>query len=334
MTRVGRARRRTLLAAAALLAFAGTGAAPVRSADAGGTGWWWRTQTGVGAPLPSPPVVPPGGLMVSGAPDGANAVAALRWSLDADETSPILTLRVAHDTGGAEAIIGACPAGSAWVPAEAGRWDTAPTAACDLGSVNGVRAADGGSWTFALGALVVGGVVDVVLVPGKVSGRPARADGSSFQLAFHPPDPSALVTESVPEGEEAPDAGFTYSDLGSTTDYSAYLPDASVSAPSSPFAASLTPEQQVVTPSAPLNQRVAAARLPAPKEAGGNFLGFLVALGVLAAPARASRATPPPIRRLGPLSNRPLPAVAGVEAEVAGLGRFARPRVGAAPKLH
>src|SRR5439155_3063775 len=183
---------RVLLAAAALVLL-NPGA--VHAADLRAAGWWWQAKSGAlgAAPLTSPDV-PDGGLLVAGAPDGATAIAALRYSLDASETPSQLTLKVATDTGGASAVLAACPAGSAWKPASPGAWEDKPAAACDRGSVNGIRSADGSAWTFAVAPLATGGTLDVVLVPGKVAGAPTGADGSTFQLAFDKPGSDSLTT--------------------------------------------------------------------------------------------------------------------------------------------
>src|SRR5205814_2111985 len=46
------------------------------TADLHEVSWWWRGNTGP-APVPPPPTVPQGGLLVAGAPDGATAIAAV-----------------------------------------------------------------------------------------------------------------------------------------------------------------------------------------------------------------------------------------------------------------
>src|SRR5439155_14512834 len=151
---------RVLVAAAALILLE-PGA--VRAADLRAAGWWWQVKSGAlaAAPLTSPDV-PDGGLLVAGAPDGATAIAALRYTLDASETPSQLTLKVANDTGGATAVLAACPAGSAWKPASPGAWEDKPAPACERGSVNGIRSADKSSWTFAVAPLAAGGTLDVV----------------------------------------------------------------------------------------------------------------------------------------------------------------------------
>ena len=74
MRRPGRPRgaRRVLLVGAFVAAVGLLTAAPAGAAELTDAGWWWRLQDGP-APLPAPPTVPPGGLLVQGAPDGATA---------------------------------------------------------------------------------------------------------------------------------------------------------------------------------------------------------------------------------------------------------------------
>ena len=86
--------------------------------------------------------------------DGAFAVAAVR--VDQELTS--LTLRVAPngDANGMSAQLVACMAVTPWTPVAGGDWDAKPVVACDLinggGSVAGIRAEDGSSWTFPVAA--------------------------------------------------------------------------------------------------------------------------------------------------------------------------------------
>ena len=273
-------------------------------------GWWWRVQTGLVAAVPPPPTVPPGGLMVAGAPDGATAVSALRFELDEGEASPVLTLRVADDVGGAAAELAACPTGAPWSPALAGTWDEKPTAACSRGSVQGVRSEDGSTWTFALAPLLAGSVVDVVVVP---------AEGSVFQLAFDPPGGDALATTAgevaapepvAPEVEPASGESFARS-------------DAVV-----PFTPALPAADQVVTAVAPgVGPPPTAAASPSP-----------------AASPRSQPADPPRTARGLALAVLALALVAGAIAVLrggtapvaigtGGVGRFARPRAGSPPPI-
>src|SRR5688572_4722955 len=84
-------------------------------------GWWWRLQADGRAPIPAPPNVPPGGLMVQGAPDGASAVAAVRFAVPPDDSNPVLTLALAQggNQGAGSGVVLACPAASAWAGGDA-----------------------------------------------------------------------------------------------------------------------------------------------------------------------------------------------------------------------
>ena len=62
-------------------AFAGHGDA-AQLTDAS---WWWFGNQGP-VPAPTPPTIPDGGLYVAGSPDGAKAVAAVRFTLAEDGT--------------------------------------------------------------------------------------------------------------------------------------------------------------------------------------------------------------------------------------------------------
>lgn len=181
------------------LSFVG-GASPARSAPAESivdVGWWWKMQTGTLTDLPAPPNVAPGQVQVQGAVDGPIAVAALRATLPAGTAAPLLTLTVAQsgDQGGALAVILACKAALGWSGAEAGRWTSRPGSDCAGGSAVGTRSADGATWTFALAPLVTADSVDLVLVPGRLEGAPAGADGSTFTQIFEAPTVASFETD-------------------------------------------------------------------------------------------------------------------------------------------
>ena len=133
-------------------------------------------QTGAARSLRT--TVPPGGFMVGGDPSGANAIAALRFELEADQGTPAMTLRVAPngDFNGASAQLAACRVVGAWAPAFAGPWPSRPTADCAT-AVVGTRSEDGTAWTFNLEPFLVGNTIEIVLTPGA---------GSNFNLSFNP----------------------------------------------------------------------------------------------------------------------------------------------------
>jgi hypothetical protein len=165
-------------------------AVPGAAAELDGAGWWWRAQTGLLQPVPPPPYVPEDGLFVAGAPDGPSAVAAVRYTLGADDAMPELTLQVEHERGGEAAQIVACPTREGWRPTRAGRWDGRPEADCDAGFVDGVRAEDGETWTFALATLVADDRLNVVLMQVP----PDEGAPSVFEVAFAGPGPESLST--------------------------------------------------------------------------------------------------------------------------------------------
>lgn len=201
-------------------------AAPNASAVSEPTsGWWSRAATTSPAdevpaalPVPAPttpdtvPVgatVPEGQLLVEGTPEGAVALAAVRWQLDDGESSPSLTLPIAEgSTVAPTSIVLACRAGAPWTPPEsgAGTWDTHPLVD-GTRCVNGVVADDLSSISFGIQLLVSGSTLDVVLTPGKdptvevpagVPEPPADIDGSTFRWMFPAPSADSLV---VVEGD-------------------------------------------------------------------------------------------------------------------------------------
>lgn len=314
-------------------------------------GWWWRVNDPLlTAAVPAPPTVPEGGLMVAGAPDGATAIAALHFELDDGEGAPVLTLGVADngDQGGASALLAACLTGSAWQPESGGAWTNKPFPACDQASVTGVRAEDGSSWTFALSPLVSDGVLDITLVPGVVPDLPAGANGSSFQLVFAPVTDASLATTSG----AGPSAPLDIPGLGAGApaapaagDFAAPSAGGGLSLPPVPAASSFTPslptEDQGLTATAPVvQQRNAPLPTSAPIASveDHRLLGMTI-LALCGGALLWSSQLPTPLpRRLGGLDlggtgepgDAPLPDAPGQHA---GLGRFARPRSGSAPRL-
>jgi hypothetical protein len=168
--------------AAALVLLAG---APTAAADLDAVGWWWRVQTGIVA-VPAPPNVPEGGLAVGTAPDGATAIGGVRFVLT-DEAPLTLTLTVADQQGLASLV--ACPSTVRWSSAHAGPWPSRPAPACDLGEAPGELSADGATWTFDVSGFPTTGVLDAIIAP--------SGDPGAFQVAFEPPDATALATRST-----------------------------------------------------------------------------------------------------------------------------------------
>lgn len=330
-----------LLVGAAVLALVPTAASAATLTQAG---WWWRVHDGaLPVPLPAPPTVPEGGLMVAGAPDGATAVAALHFDLGEGETAPVLTLSVAEggDQGGGQALLGACVTGSAWQPASGGAWTSKPFPACALGSVNGVRSADGATWTFALAPLLSDGILDITLVPGLDPTLPDGANGSAFQLVFEAPTTASLATSSgAPGGSDLDvpsfDAPADFASPGFATPGSGA---GLALAPVAGFTPSLPEADQGLTATAPVAQERNSPLPTSPVSTVEDHkaLGAIILALSGAALLWSSQVAPPEPRRLGTFGARPdrprAAAASPDHSDPAGVGRFARPRSGQVPRL-
>ncbi|HUF33862.1 MAG TPA: hypothetical protein VMN58_11720 [Acidimicrobiales bacterium] len=203
--------RRCLAALALVGATVALGAAPAGAAELEQSGWWFRGSVGV-VPV-QPPSVPEGGLLVAGTSSGPLAISALRYTLGDDETTAMLTLEVAEDSGGDPtemALMNVCRTASEWEPAEGGDFEEAPEVDCSSGSVSGSRSADGATWSFRLDSLIDGNTLDVAIVPGVDPTFPEGANGSTFQIAFEAPTDESLTTTS---GGSAFEGGFDLSDF-------------------------------------------------------------------------------------------------------------------------
>ena len=335
--------RAALLAAAAVfVAWAPSGAG---AAEATASGWWNRLQTGQLTQLPPPPGVEEGQLFVQGAPDGAAALAAVRFAVGPDETAPVLQLRFAQEGAGeaaAAAVILACPTTSPWNSGGNQAWPTHPQPACDRQAIGAVSE-DGAAMIFDLSSFAVGDVVDVVIVPGRVEGLPEGADGSVFSLIFEAPTDADLVTQpagapiTAPPATEAEPAGSASTAGSSTAPSSGGSSGASSGStagrtatpsfqpPATPAAPALPPSEVA----APVGSRSTGAVPPfEPASADrSNAKTLAVVLLVLAAIASLVASRRGALLQLfGATPAEAVPAVAG-------LGRFAREREGAPPTL-
>jgi hypothetical protein len=138
--------------------------------------------------------VRPGQLDIQSAPsdDRGAAFAAVRYTIAANRTAQSLTLKVANDSA-TPAVLLACRTGSAWSPADAGTWSTAPTVdtkAC----VNGTKANDGKTWTFAVGTLQLETIIDIAIVPGV---DPTAKTQTPFSIVFDGPSNDSVATIDV-----------------------------------------------------------------------------------------------------------------------------------------
>lgn len=307
-------------------------------------GWWYRTSDPASAIpraassplLPDPGgeavarPVPDGHLLVEGTPEGATAIAAIRYALNDRESSPVLTIKPADDSiAPADLLILACSSAVEWTSPKPnpGRWQDKPLVDC-VQSVNGI--VNDGTITFALQPLVLGGALDVVLVPGVVAETSGGKIGSTFSLSFSTADGTTLVTAKAAHGAAASQP---------TTEAP---PSRTVSSEGPRFVAPVTP---IVEPALdPQDQAPTVPRVAPPlvESAGtGNNSARRVGLGILLAGAvavvgsqvAAARTEHDTIglgrfRRSRSAAQRPTST-----AVTGGLGRFARPRTGAPPAL-
>ncbi|HVM39760.1 MAG TPA: hypothetical protein VM618_03140 [Acidimicrobiia bacterium] len=303
------------------------------AADLSGWGWWWRAQAGLlGTEVPPPPNVPEDGLAVGAGPDGAVAVAAVRYELPDGESAQSLTLTVAEggDIGGEQATVAACPPAVRWASAQAGRWDMRPEANCDTASVQGIRSDDGATWTFPVAPLVADGVVDVVLVPGAET--PDGNPSPGFQLAFEAPAADSLAvtgsstTQPITTATTPPSSGGG----GGGT----FPSSGGFSAPTIPPVETFTPAEGGDTGAAGQAFETAAAPLD-PESDEGRALGVLLLAGTAVVGVLSGRQPARAPRLLGNVtsSSSSRPSAPTAEPSVGGLGRFSRPRTGSPPRL-
>lgn len=309
---------------------------PSEAAELMTAGWWWRPQTGTVA-LPPPPHVPPNGLAVGNAPDGPSAVSALRFSLQAGEFGPVLTLVVAEVFAPGTLGLVACPGAAPWFGTQAGPWDDRPAADCGRGRAKGVEAEDGGSWTFPMTSPypapngLVGGLLDVVILPAEGSDpfeisfeAPTAESLRTTKASFSPVDHINIVDDRPSEESFIPPSG----DFGGGSSFEPPLVPL-LGDPAAPPAAADP------TPSGAPQKFVPIARGPLPAAdaaADPRPLALVVLLAALAIAAALGREPLPAPRLLGPMAGRR--ELDADESEVRGLGRFRRPRRGAAPSLH
>lgn len=332
MTRTAPITTARLLAAASTALLLALAVAPhAAAAPPESQGWWWRAQSGVLAAVPAPPQVPPGGLYVEGAPDGASAVSALRFRLPEGVIGVSLVLKVAQEQGGEAAVLLACPAEGPWVPAIAGQWDERPGAACDGQGVLGQRAEDGSAWTFPLTLAPATGLLEFVLLPGADDSRPEGLNGSVFSIAFEAPDQATLVTRVAGSSQppfDPPPAAQPPPDFGG----SPFMPPTSTGTPGvwpDPAAEAETavPDPSVIAPRVTPRVPVTGTDpLPANKDA--RALATLIALlsvGVAGVLSRDRAVVLPGMRAAKPRES--------AEDRLGGVGRFRRPRSEPPPPL-
>lgn len=293
------------------------------------TAWWSRLhQGGIDLSAASRPPSP-GGLAVAATPEGATAIGGFHVELEVGDVSPVLTLAVepsSTNAGAAGVVILACLAGAGWSAGDAQSWDAAPPAAClpETGgaSIAGQRNADGTAYTFPLGALQLGTVVDVIFVPASAAG----AAVVPFQVNFAPPGPDALTisrgsTPAIPVATllPAPPAGPVER---SQTVASGGLPP-TIAPTRQPAPATFTPAlpvaNQQLTATAPVVQLASTPELPTVLAPDAPW--WIRALGVLQAMAAVGLAV---------VAVRRQP---GDDGSARGLGPFRSDRQGTVPAL-
>ncbi|MDX6200153.1 MAG: hypothetical protein QOJ79_3304 [Actinomycetota bacterium] len=195
--------RRRPLAALALAATAvlvtGSGTLAGAAGSAPATAYWWTGAT-AGAPGPD---VPAGGLWVSSAPSGPNAVSAIRVHASHASTSSQLTLRV-HRIQVVDAMtLVLLPTTTGWSPGDAQPWDGKPGYNQQLPPTVGAVSADKSNVTFSLGAMSAGETRSLLMLPIRAhSTQPGFSpDGpwQTFDIAFEP-----LTADSLQLGSGGP----------------------------------------------------------------------------------------------------------------------------------
>ncbi len=326
------------------------GVPPAAAADLKALGWWARTATANPAaesPTPLPAAVPPvpvtvpsgtgvgpGQLLVEGVPAGGTAVAALRWTLSASESSPSLVLPVlTGSTVTVDSVILACKAATEWVPppSRPGTWESKPITD-GRSCINGVVAADGTSVGFGLQPLLRRTTLDIVLVSGIDTRLPEGANGSSFRFMFDDPSADSLkVIKKTTSSASSGSGGLSTAPLAGIVEtpplVSPSLGDLRAGDTSVAAAPALPPQD--LGPSVPrLESPVLAVDADDPEARTLAVVLLLVgaALAAWLAQSPPQRAHGAVAVGLGPFrrvvdSNAPTPV-----PEVRGLAGFARPR--------
>jgi len=295
------------------------------------TAWWNQAQqvpAGVPVGVPAPPTVPSGGLYIANTPNGPAALAALRFASDAPADGK-LTLKIDANSApfAAIAAIQACLPLADWKPAENGTWTDVPLYTCS--GNNPTLAADGVTLTWTIPASYQDDqldYVDVLLAP--------AAEANPFQIALAPPDGDAFTQEDAATTEPAP-ADQPATDLGS-------VPTDTFTVPGVTFNDFVPPSvpTPVAAPGAPQRRRVRQPldRVPVSnvvrrdtdrdQRIAATFALFLIAAAWFWLAGEPSRVP----RLLGSVGGGRIPRAA-LESPHRGIGRFARPRTGRAPKL-
>lgn len=184
-------------------------------------GWWYQlNDSNLLLAPPPPPGAPSGGIYVQGAPGGPSAYGAIHFS-SPDSTAGVAKLTVESVNG--PATVALCPTTSAWLPADGGTWQTAPTYDCTIAKSLGAMATDNKSITFPLTeAFASNGEYDLAIVPDPtvqgVFALSMSAPGSDFYTVTE-----RTTTTLSPVTQPPPDP-TTY-DPGNGNTLGGYIPD-------------------------------------------------------------------------------------------------------------
>lgn len=285
-------------------------------------GWWDRNQ-GLTIGAAAPP--PEGALRVANDPQGPSAVAAVRYRLDAEESLPVLRLRVIGEAAGDNAGFEACATDGTWAAADGGSFDDRPADACDRGRVAGTVSDDGTTVTFLVAPIANADAVDVVILPAPTAGDPV---GDTFSVDFAAPTDEDLLTTVTPSS--SPPSTATASPTTAQAGSAPPAPVATTAAPAPPptvAAPTATTTFSPATIAAPAPTTVPSPTptvleqtAPASSEDGGrNRIGALAVAAALVGIGIWWWRTEQQTAVDGPV--------------VAGLGRFRRERTAAAPEV-
>lgn len=302
------------------------------AADAPTRQGWWSHWQNPGAeqglpvliPVPAPPVGDEDGLTIALDPRGVEAVAALHFGSSPGADAE-LVLKDANDqvlTIPPEASVEVCTAASDWAPEMNGPWVNAPTWSEDC--LTGVLSAERTTleWTLPAGMQDDDGAFDLVIVP--VGPAPflvnfAATDDSTFSPG---PTPPTTTTEATTTTTEPVRTVTTVETFPGTPGSPGVVMVPTTAPPRVTTRTSLVVSRPIGVPRTPLRfpdgrgQRMMAVSLLMGMAAGLWWMG--------GSPTRGPRL-------LGALAGRG--AVAGRADRPGGLGRFARPRGGPAPRL-
>ncbi|HVF73811.1 MAG TPA: hypothetical protein VM938_02080 [Acidimicrobiales bacterium] len=335
-------------------------------------GWWskWQAEPATSSALPptipitptvpGPPTGDEGGLTVAHGLDGPQAIAAMHFTVEASVDATLYLEAAPKQKAGTGpststtvdqaphpdaivlppgATVFACPALSAWDGEVNGPWSKVPTwdnVNCAPGTV-----AAGGTamfWTLSSSMQDVDDNYDIVLVPTgppppPPGGAPSAPTQTSYMVNFASPGAGTLVTEDLPDDDE-PTTTTTLPDDDTPPLISVpelfEPPTAGLAAP--PTRVGSTPTSLVALRRPPSTVARTPFRFPDTRAERMMAVSMLLAMaGALwwlgGSPTRGPRL-------IGAVAGRTPGQSPAVPAPLLrGVGRFARPRGGRAPRL-